>query len=54
MNKLEIQKRIKDRILEARENQSKEESNGYSDYSYWEGYSHALDYVDDLLILLED
>ncbi len=54
MNKAEIQKRLKQRINEARKSQSIAEADGNSDYYYWEGYVTALDFIDDLLILLED
>ena len=54
MDKEQLKKRIKDKIEQVR--RSKEESIGSSDsdYYYWEGYLTALDYIDDLLIILED
>jgi hypothetical protein len=54
MNIKQLQERLQKRIEEARNNQKLAESNGDSDYHYWEGYLHALDYADDLLIILEE
>ena len=54
MKKDEVNLRIKQRLEEAKQYQIDSESDGTSDYSYWDGYANALDYVDDLLIILED
>jgi|LauGreDrversion4_2_1035121.scaffolds.fasta_scaffold00485_32 hypothetical protein len=54
MNKLELEKRLKDKINNAREYQLKASQDAHTDYYYWEGYIAALDYIDDLIILLED
>lgn len=50
--------KIKERMKQALENKERSETvgsfDGTCDYYYWQGYLNALDYVDDLLITLQD
>lgn len=54
MNKTRLSETIRARLAQARVAYDNPEPDQIFDRDYWQGYIDALDYVDDLLIVLED
>jgi hypothetical protein len=54
MNKTRLSETVRARLAEARIAYDNPEPDRIFDRDYWQGYIDALDYVDDLLIVLED
>jgi len=54
MNKTRLSETIRARLAQATVAYDNPEPDRIFDRDYWQGYIDALDYVDDLLIVLED
>lgn len=54
MNKTKFSEIIRAELAQARLNYNNPEPDQIFTIDYWQGYIEALDYVDDLLILLEE